>query len=46
NTPALVDQVTGGGRFSGIDVTDDNNVNMSLVFHFGRLGLTECTEIC
>jgi hypothetical protein len=23
NTTALVDQVTGGGRFSGIDVTND-----------------------
>jgi len=28
DTTALVDQVTGGGRFTGIDVTDNDNVDM------------------
>jgi len=28
DTTALVDQVTGGGRFTGIDVTDDDNIDM------------------
>ena len=32
NTTALVDQVTGGGRLSGVDVTDDDDVQVSLVF--------------
>lgn len=31
NTTALVDQVTGGGRLSGVDVTDDDDVQVSLV---------------
>lgn len=31
DTTALVDQVTGSGRFTGIDVTDNNQVNMSLI---------------
>ena len=26
----LVDQVAGGGRLAGVDVTDDDNVDMSL----------------
>jgi hypothetical protein len=35
DTTAFVDQVTGGGGFTGIDVTDDDDVNMSLFFsHF------------
>merc|ERR1712002_4556 len=35
NTTGLVDQVTSGGRFTGIYVTDDDNVDMSLFFtHF------------
>jgi len=35
DTTTFVDQVTGGGGFTGIDVTDDNDVDMSLFFsHF------------
>ena len=35
DTTALVDQVTGGGRLTSIDVTNDNNVNVSLILtHF------------
>lgn len=30
NTTALVDQVTGSGRLSGIDVTDNDDVNVTL----------------
>ena len=30
DTTALVDQVTGGGRFTGIDVTDNDDVQMKL----------------
>jgi len=32
DTTALVDQVTGGGRFTGIDVTDNDDVDVSLFF--------------
>jgi len=32
NTTALVDQVTGSGRFAGIDVTDNDDVDMNLLF--------------
>jgi len=32
DTTTFVDQVTGGGGFTGIDVTDDNDVDMSLCF--------------
>jgi len=32
NTTALVDQVTGSGRFTGIDMANDNNVNVSFFF--------------
>jgi hypothetical protein len=31
NTSALVDQVTSGGRLTGIDVSDDNNRNVNLL---------------
>ena len=31
NTTALVDQVTGGGRLTGVDVTDNDDVKVSLV---------------
>jgi len=31
NTTALVDQVTGGGRLSGVDVSDDNDVDVKLL---------------
>ena len=31
DTTALVDQVTGGGRLAGIDVADNDDVNVSLV---------------
>merc|ERR1719393_463260 len=37
DTSALVDQVTGGGRLSGVDVTDDDNVEMSLFLAHGYL---------
>ena len=30
NATALVDQMTSGGRLAGVDVTDDDNVDMSL----------------
>lgn len=32
DTTAFVDQVTGGGRFTGIDVADDDNVDVGLCF--------------
>jgi hypothetical protein len=39
NTSALVDQVTGGGRLAGIDVSDDDDVDMSLLLtHDGGVG--------
>ena len=28
DTTALVDQVTGGGRLTGVDVSNDHNVNL------------------
>ena len=31
DTAALVDQVTGGGRLTGIDVADDDEVDVSLL---------------
>merc|ERR1712228_1086998 len=35
DTTTFVDQMTGGGGFTGIDVTDDNDVDMSFCFsHF------------
>jgi len=38
DTTALVDQVTGGGRFTGIDVSDDDEVDVSELFrHLERL---------
>ena len=30
NSTALVDQMTSGGRLAGVDVTDDDNVDVSL----------------
>merc|ERR1719471_2144336 len=30
NATALVDQMTSGGRLAGVDVTDDDNVDVSL----------------
>jgi hypothetical protein len=37
DTTALVDQVTSGGRLAGVDVADDDDVDVSLVLltHFG-----------
>jgi len=32
DTTTFVDQMTGGGRFTGIDVTDDDDIDMSLCF--------------
>jgi len=34
NSTAFVDQMTGGGGFAGIDMTDDDNVNLILLFRF------------
>ena len=30
NTSALIDQVAGGGRLAGVDVADDDDVDMGL----------------
>lgn len=37
DTTALVDQVTSGGRLAGIDVADNDDVDVVLLFltHFG-----------
>jgi len=35
NTSALVDQVTGGGRLSGVDVADNDDVDMALLLTHG-----------
>jgi hypothetical protein len=35
NTTALVDQVTGSGRLASIDVTDDDGVDVNLLFSHG-----------
>jgi hypothetical protein len=37
NTTALVDQVTSGGRLAGIDVADNDDVDVGTLFltHFG-----------
>jgi len=37
DTTTFVDQMTGGGRFTGIDVTDNDNIDMSLSFSHGFL---------
>jgi len=43
NTTALVDQVTGGRRLSRVDVADDDDVDVSLLFtHDG--GFVACVE--
>ena len=31
NTTALVDQVAGGGRLAGVDVADDDQVDVNLL---------------
>ena len=31
NTTALVDQVTGGGGLAGVDVSDDDDVDVTLL---------------
>lgn len=36
NTTAFVDQVTSGGGFTGVDVTDNDEVDVSLVRFLGR----------
>ena len=37
DTTALVDQMTSGGRFTRVDMTNDNDVDMSLFFtHVGN----------
>jgi len=36
NTTALVDQVTGSGRLAGVDVTDNDDVDVSLFFTHGE----------
>ena len=35
DTSALVDQVTSGGGLAGVDVSDDNDVDMSLFLAHG-----------
>ena len=36
DTTALVDEMAGGGRLAGVDVTDDDDVDMNLFLaHFG-----------
>jgi len=35
NPSALVDQVAGGGRLARVDMSNDDNVNMSLLFTHG-----------
>jgi len=35
NTTALVDQVSGGGRLSGVDVADNDDVDMRLLLTHG-----------
>ena len=35
NSSALVDQMTSGGGLAGVDVSDDNNVDMSLLLSHG-----------
>jgi hypothetical protein len=37
DTTALVDQVTGGGRLAGIDVADNDDVDVNLVLLTARL---------
>jgi len=37
DTTAFVDQVTGGGRFTGIDVTDNNNVDVGFCFSHDKV---------
>jgi hypothetical protein len=45
NTTALVDQVTGGGRFARVDVTNDNKVDAILLFsHSGVFVLFDNEE--
>jgi len=40
NTTALVDQVSGGGRLAGVDVADDNDVDVELFLtHSGGVGM-------
>ena len=36
NASALVDQMTSGGRLAGVDVADDDNVDMSLFLSHGE----------
>jgi hypothetical protein len=36
DTTALVDQVTSGGGLAGIDVSDNDDVNVSLLFSHAR----------
>ena len=38
DTSALVDQMAGGGRLAGVDVTDDDNVDVSLFLTHCDLG--------
>ena len=39
DTTALVDQVTSGGGFAGVDMTDDDERNVSLFFSHLRFGV-------
>jgi len=44
DTAALVDQVSGGGRLAGVDVADNDDVDMSLLLTHGErfLDLSKC----
>ena len=43
DTTALVDQMPSGGRFTRVDMTNDNDVDMSLFFtHVGTLKKFHC----
>mmetsp|Transcript_23172 Transcript_23172/g.57992 ORF Transcript_23172/g.57992 Transcript_23172/m.57992 type:complete len:371 (+) Transcript_23172:353-1465(+) len=44
DTTALVDQVTGGGRLTGIDVTDHNDVDMKLFLSHDAKRFSVITE--
>jgi hypothetical protein len=38
----LVDQVTGSGGLSGVDVSDDNDVNVKLFLSVSRIDVSIC----
>ena len=47
DSTALVDQVTGGGRLTRVDVADDHDVNMNLFLrHGGCLAINGKFRVC